>query len=175
MTSVFIQALRSRWLALAIHGLLWLLLYLVIRDLGGRAQVFQDTVPYSSPARTPVPVSRAAQLFASTNWPTAVVSSNLPGAFFTRHFVPPPKPPPPAPTTRKVDVTYLGYMDTADQVRHALVRVADALVITRLGESIATNNLVAEATMQALTLTNLAGQTNLLPLSVKKEIEVPIK
>jgi hypothetical protein len=66
-------------------------------------------------------------------------------------------------------------MDTADQQRHAMVKVADALVITSIGDSIATNNFVAGATMQALTLTNLVGQTNLLPLSVKKEIEVPIK
>lgn len=175
MTSVFLQALRSRWLALTVHSVLWLLLYLVLKSLGGRIQGFQEAVPYSTPPKTPVPVSRAAQLFAPTNWPAAVVVSNLPGAFSTRYFVPPPKPPPPPPTTKKVAVTYLGYMDTADQQRHALVRVAEALVITSIGDSIATNNFVAGATMQALTLTNLAGQTNLLPLSVKKEIEVPIK
>ena len=44
-----------------------------------------------------------------------------------------------------------------------------------IGARIATNLLIAEATMQAMTLTNLAAQTNILPLNVKKELEVPIQ
>jgi len=56
-----------------------------------------------------------------------------------------------------------------------MLRVANDFVITGIGTAIATNNYVFEAAMQALTLTNLDGQTNLLPLNVKKEIEVPLK
>jgi hypothetical protein len=43
------------------------------------------------------------------------------------------------------------------------------------GTAIASNVFVGDAGFNILTLTNLSAQTNLLPLNVKKEIEVPIK
>ena len=52
--------------------------------------------------------------------------------------------------------------------------LADAFVVKPIGANISTNWFVGESTFQVLTLTNLAGQTTLLPLNAKKEIEVPI-
>jgi hypothetical protein len=93
--------------------------------------------------------------------------------FFTRHFTPPPTPPPPAPTTRKVEITYSGFYE-AGEARHVIVKLANAFVDGTLGARVTTNWFFSDATYQALTLTNIAGQTNVLPLNTKKEIEVPI-
>jgi hypothetical protein len=48
-------------------------------------------------------------------------------------------------------------------------------MVAPIGARIATNLFIADATMQALTLTNLAVQTNILPLNVKQELVVPIQ
>ena len=55
-----------------------------------------------------------------------------------------------------------------------IVKLADAFVVKPVGVRVSTNWFLGDATMQALTLTNLAAQTNLLPLNTTKEIEVPI-
>jgi hypothetical protein len=53
--------------------------------------------------------------------------------------------------------------------------VGDLFVVAVIGAPITTNLFVADASLQSLLLTNHVAQTNLLPLNVKKEIEVPIK
>ena len=58
--------------------------------------------------------------------------------------------------------------------KHIIVKLADAFLDTLVGAKITANLFAAEATMQSLTLTNPAAQTNLLLLNTKKEIEVPI-
>ena len=55
-----------------------------------------------------------------------------------------------------------------------MVKLADVLVDKPLGARVSTNWFFADVTVQALTLTNVAGQTTLLPLNTKKEIEVPV-
>jgi len=52
--------------------------------------------------------------------------------------------------------------------------LADVVLPKPLGAHVSTNWFVADASFQALTLTNSTGQTTVLPLNVKKEIEVPI-
>jgi hypothetical protein len=44
-----------------------------------------------------------------------------------------------------------------------------------LGGVVETNVFLAEVSFTNATLTNLTAQTNLLPLNIKKEIEVPIR
>ena len=101
--------------------------------------------------------------------------TNALNPFFTRYFVPAPTPAPPPPTARKIDVVYQGFYQTADGPKHVIVKVAETLVIATVGAPIATNIFIAGATMQTLTLTNLAAQTNLLLLNIKKELEIPIR
>ena len=58
---------------------------------------------------------------------------------------------------------------------HAVVKVADAFVDVAVGAPVAADTFVAQVSVESMTLTNLAAQTNLLRLNAKKEIEVPIK
>jgi hypothetical protein len=53
--------------------------------------------------------------------------------------------------------------------------VGDLFVAAVAGAPITTNLFVADASMQNLLLTNLNGQTNLILLNSKQQIEVPIK
>ena len=56
-----------------------------------------------------------------------------------------------------------------------IVKVGDLFVAAVAGAPITTNLFVMEASMQNLMLTNFIGQTNLILLNAKQEIEVPIK
>jgi len=169
------QSLRSRWFVAAVHAGFWLLLYLAATSFGGKAPEFREAEAASTPAQSPAPVAKLEQLFAPGVWPKAVADTNTLNPFFTRHFIPPPTPAPPPPTTRKIEVTYQGFYQTGDGPKHALLKLGEALSFAPIGARVATNLFVAAATMQALTLTNLAGQTNVLLLNTKKEIEVPIQ
>lgn len=171
MTPWLMQMLRSRGLAVCVHAGLWLLLYLAAVSYGGKAPAFRDSEAFSSPAQSPVPVSKLERLFAADAWPRDLVGTNLANPFFTRHFIPAPTP---APTTRKVEITYLGFYQTDGAAKQVVVKLADAFVVKPIGANVTTNWLLAEATLQALSLTNRTGQSTLLPLDTKKEIEVPI-
>ncbi len=167
------QTLRSRWFVVGVHAALWLLLGLALAHLGGSAPTFRDSPSGPLATQSPVPVNSVATVF---NQPCRAPSyTNLLNPFYTRYFIPAPTPAPPPPTTRKIEVTYQGFYENGDNVKFAVVKLADAFVTARVGLPLATNHFVAEATMQSLLLTNPAAQTNLLPINVKKEIEVPIK
>ena len=93
--------------------------------------------------------------------------------FFTTHFVPAPSPAPPPPTTRKVEVTYQGFYQAGDTLKHMIVKVGDLFVAAVAGAPITTNLFMADASMQSLLLTNLDGQTNLILLNTKKRNRGP--
>jgi hypothetical protein len=172
MPSTLIQALRSRWFAWGVHVWLWAMLYLVLTNAGGHTPAFHDGPTGIFPAQNLAPMARLDGLFVTARWPKPYSGTNSPNPFFTRYFVPVPAP---APTTRKIEVTYQGFYETGDGPKNVVVKVGEAFVIARIGETVATNLFVAQASMQSLTLTNPAAQTNLLPLNAKKEIEVPVK
>jgi hypothetical protein len=56
-----------------------------------------------------------------------------------------------------------------------MYKLGDVLQVAPLGAELATSFFIADANIQALTLTNLAAQTNILPLNTKKPLVVPIK
>ena len=167
--------MRSRWFAIGMHVGLWCVLYLAVTHLGGKTPDYRiaETSTVASPG--PVPVASMESLFASTQWPNPQGGTNSLNPFTTSYFVPVPSPTPPAPTTRKIEVTYQGFYQAGDDMKHAVVKVADSFVVASIGASIATNLFVADASLQNLILTNLSAQTNLLLLNAKKEIEIPIK
>lgn len=176
MQALIIQILRSRWFAVSVHAALWLLLYLVIKNAGGKAPDFHEAPAASLFPQNLAPVNKLEPLLSPGQWPKASPGTNDLNPFFTRHFVPPPTPaPPPPPTTRKVEVTYQGFFQTADSPKNAVLKVATNFVIARIGALVETNLYVANASMQDVTLTNTTGQTNVVPLNTKKEIEVPVK
>lgn len=174
MPSAFTQTVRSRWFALVIHLGLWLLLYLTLVNLRGTAPPYRNVNSGLSP-QVPVPAGKLSGLFLGDPLPPPGTNTSA-NPFFTEHFVPPPTPaPPPPPTSRKVEVTYQGFFESTENVRHAVMVVGKDLVIAKTGALVETNVFVSQAGLQVLTLTNLAAQTNLLPLNVKTVIEVPIK
>ena len=161
---------------MCLHGSLWLLLGLVVAGTGGKTPNWHASESLVTPVQTPVPVGKLENLFASDQWPRPNADTNLPSLFFTRYFVPPPSPaPPPPPTTRKIEITYQGYYESAGGPRETIIKVADSFVVAQIGTAIANQLFVADATMQSLTLTNLQAQTNVLSVNAKREIEVPIK
>ena len=168
--------LRSRSFSAALHAGLWVLLLLAVIGIGGgRALLFREAETDPATVNTPVPVARLEKLFAPANWPKQVVDAGSSNQFATSHFMPTAPPPPPPPTTRKVELTYQGYYRTADGPQHALLRLGDALIGIPVGGRVTTNLYVIEATVQTVTLTNSAAQTNVLKLNTKQEVEVPLK
>ncbi len=167
------RILRSRWFVICLHASLWLLVYLALTNLGGRAPGFPDAEAVTTPPQSLVPVAGLERLCSPKSWPKSLVETNRLDPFFTPYFVPPAPPPPP--TTRKIEVTYQGFYQTGDDLKHAIFKLGEAYLVAPIGARIVTNLFIAEATMQTLTLTNLSAQTNILPLNAKKEIVVPIQ
>lgn len=169
---MLIQTLRSRWFAGLIHIGLWFLVVLALAGLGGRGPKFAETTTPSPSPRSPIPIERIQTLFDAGIALRSLNATNLVSPFFTRHFMPPVLPPP---TTRKVELTYRGFYQASDGPMNAMLSVGDALVVGPPGYKAVANLFIADITWQALTLTNPAAQTNLLKLSTKKEVEVPIQ
>ena len=166
------QTLRSRWFATFVHVGLWTLLAVALIRLGSASSQYLETTSHTSPAQNPVPVARLEHLFDALSGSKPAPAPGRPSAFATTHFVPPAPPPP---TTRKVEITYLGFYQTGDDPRRVFVKTDEALLVSTIGGQIATNLFVAEVALQTLTLTNSAAQTNVLTLNVKKVVEVPIR
>lgn len=166
------QTLKSRWLTTLVHVGLWTLLVLALVKLGGRSLPYLETVSHTSPPQNPVPVARLERVFDTLPDAKPLNAPDASSAFATTYFVPPPPPPP---TTRKVEITYLGYYQTGNDGRRAFLKMDEALLVSSIGDQIATNLFVSEAALQRLTLTNSAGQTNVLTLNAKKVVEVPIR
>lgn len=169
-----IHTLRSRWLIVGFHAALWLLICLAAANLGGKAPPFYEAESFSTPPQPLPPVAKLAPLLAAGVWPKSVMDTNTLSPFFTKHFIPPIAPAPPVPTTRKIELTYQGFYQTVDGPKQTIVKLADSFIITSPGLKVTANLFISDATMQALTLTNLDRQTNILLLNTKKEIEVPI-
>ncbi len=169
------ELLKSRWLAGSIHAALWLLVYWAVIGLGGKDPDFHETDSLSSTPICPAPVARAEQLLLVETWKPPTSDTNSLSPFLTTYFIPIPAPPPPAATTRTLELTYQGFYETANGPRRAIVKLGEGFLICPVGTKVVSNLFAAEVTMQTLTLTNTAAQTNLLPVNTKKEVEVPIR
>ena len=172
MTPAITKLLRSRWFAGCVHASLWLLLYLAITNLGGKSFDYAEVDSSATLAHNPVPVAALERLFGPDVWPKALGATNAFNPFFTTHFLPPLAVPA---TSRIIELTYQGFYQTSDGPKHVIYKLGDAFIAAPVGAKVATGLFVAEATMQALTLTNTAAQTNIVLLNVKKEIVVPIQ
>jgi hypothetical protein len=72
-------------------------------------------------------------------------------------------------------MTYQGFYQSDGGLKQTLVKVGESFIVTPMGGKLLSNLFVAEATMQALILTNPIPRTNVLPLNAKREIEVPLQ
>jgi hypothetical protein len=169
------KSLRSRWFVVAVHLGLWLLLYLTLTNVGGKAPDLHEADDASGQAQSPVPVARMDALFSPPNPFANLVKTNLLNPFYTRHFIPSQPPTPPPPTTKKIELTYQGFYETEGSKKQTIVKLAETFLITSIGSKVTANLYAAKADMQALTLTNSSAVTNILPLNIKKELEVPIQ
>jgi hypothetical protein len=167
------NAIRNRWFAAGVHAALWLLLYLAVLHLGGRVPEVREVAAGAAASQALAPVAALERLYSEGGWPKSLLGTNITDPFFTHYFVPPAPPPPP--TTRKLLLTYHGYYQAGDGPKTTMLELDGAFHHAPLGTRIATNLFLAEATMQALTLTNSAGQTNIVPLNAKSELVVPIQ
>ncbi len=167
------QRLRSRSFVYLLHAALWLLVVLTLTGLGGRTSQFSEVRARSAVPQTVVPMARFGKLFAKAAWATLPVAANALDPFFTRHFNPihPPSPPP---TTRDIDLTYLGYLQAENGPKKTLVKLGDTLLEAPVGANLTANLFAVDAEIDSLTLTNTSGQTNLLRLNAKTTLKVPI-
>ncbi len=150
-----VQILRSRWFAACVHAGLWLLLCLALTNLGGKAPAFRERESFSTPPQSPAPVAEARLLIlAGMSGPNRSPAPTPSILLSHVTSLPLPTPPPPPPTTRKIELTYLGFYQTGEGPKHAVVKLGDAFLVSPVGARVASNLFVAQATMQALTLTN---------------------
>ena len=175
MKSRVTQVLESRPLVLLVHAAIWLLLYLAVAGIRGTSPDFRESEPRLGPVPALLPATAFAGLFAGKYVPPPVAGTNVPNAFYTLHFMPKLLPPAPPPTTRKIELTYAGFYEASDGVRRVMVRLGDAFLTAPVGARLTANLYAASAAIQTLVLTNPAAQTNVLPLNLKKELEVPIQ
>jgi len=175
MKQVLVHALRSRWFIGGFNVALWLLIYLSASNLGGKAPPYSESESSGAPSQPLPPVGKLAPLLGTGIWPKSVMDTNAISPFFTRHFIPPPAPTPPPPTTKKIELTYQGFYQTAEGPKQTIIKMGDSFLINSPGSKVTANLFIAEATMQSLTLTNTSQQTNILNLNTKKEIEVPLQ
>jgi hypothetical protein len=168
------QALRSRSFVILIHGALWLLFFLALVRLGANSTGLSEIQSPSASPRSLLPAARLKRLFVGNPWPIISTNTNSLNLFFTWHFNP-SQPPSSPPTTRDIQLTYLGFYQTADGPKRAMVKLGDAILASQVGSNLTANLFAADASILSLTLTNPAGQTNLLPLNAKTQMKVPIK
>jgi hypothetical protein len=175
MKQLLIHILRSRWLIVGVNVGLWLLICLAAMNLGGKAPPYNEAEASSTPLQPMPPVGKLAPLLGPGVWPNRILNTNSLSPFFTRHFIPPPAPAAPAPTTRKIELTFQGFFETDNGPKQTIVKLGDAYIVGMPGSKLTANLFISDVSMQVLTLTNLASQTNILLLNTKKEMEVPLQ
>jgi hypothetical protein len=162
---------RDRWIALLLLIGLAALLVSAARHLGVGIPEFPASPARRATAALPLPVARVKDLFSVARVPRFDAETNLVTPFYTLHFQPPPSKPP---TTRKVDLTYLGHIKTAAGEKRAYVRVGETLFIGPVTSNVVADLAVAEISLRTLVLTNRAAQTNVLEFKTLKQVEVPV-
>ena len=160
---------RDRWTAALLLAGLLVLLTLVLRDYGVGLPQFPTSGHRSETTLIPVSENQFDGLIASSSVPT-LHRTNLSNPFFTAHFQPPK---PPAPTTRKVNMIYQGFVQSTDGDKQAFVRVDDTNLTAALGRPIVADLAVSDINVQSLTLTNSASRTNVLEFNKSTSVEVP--
>jgi hypothetical protein len=162
---------RDYWIAVALLAGLLGLVGLVLRDYGVGLPEFPTYPGRSSPILPPLAANEFERLFPAQPMAEWRQNPELTSPFYTTHFQPPkPKPP----TTRKVNMTYLGLLESADGQRLAFLQVDKETRKAGLGASIIADLAVAGMDLRSLSLTNSASETNLLLFNVAKAVEVPI-
>jgi hypothetical protein len=91
--------------------------------------------------------------------------------FHTTYFQPPPAKPV---TTRKVELTYRGFYETAQGQKRAFVRVDDQVLVASVGAKLLGDLVVTDIALRTLVLTNGQAQSNRLEFNAGKLMEIPV-
>jgi hypothetical protein len=162
---------RDYWVAVAMLAVLLALVGLVLRDYGVGLPEFPAPSAQPTPILPPLHATEFERLFPGELERELRQDPDRPSPFFTAHFQPPkPKPP----TTRKVNMTYLGLLESSEGRRQAFLRIDNETRNAGVGESIIADLGVADMDLRSLSLTNSAAETNVLQFNVSKAVEVPI-
>jgi hypothetical protein len=167
---------KSLWLLAAAALAAVLTCALVARDLGGRLPALPEFRPTPATDQAAWHQADFSGLFSETTFAKLRPPAGTNNPFYTAYFVPPPQPPPPKPPppklTRKVALTYQGFVQLSDGERRAYVLVGTNLHVVPPGAKLLADLVVQEVTFDALTLRG-AAQEAVVPFRQSKELEVP--
>lgn len=164
---------KNLLLAATVLGGSLLLLILVVQDFGGGF----PQLPRLAPARAPNPPSLVdgafLDLFSRGTLARMRAGTNTTNPFYTTYFQPPPPPPPR--TTRKIELTYQGFLETTGGDKRAYLLVGTNLVVKPVGGAVIAGLTVADIALKGLTLKHNGTQEIVLSFSAKKEVEIPVE
>src|SRR5688572_29247776 len=163
---------QERLLAVLLLSGLTALLVFAALSLGGSMPELPPPKRGAGAAQRLVPVGGVDALFAASTIAQLAPPAKMLSPFYTTYYQPPR---PQAPTTRKVELTYQGFVETAAGERRAFIRTGDTLFVGPVGSKVLADLVVAEITTRTLTLTNSAATTNVLEFNARKELEVPVQ
>lgn len=160
---------RSIWVSLAVLGALALIAFLTLTRLGGRVPALKPLGSTTNGYATDWSILRnAAPWFEPAPMTRLTAQTNLPNPFFTTHFQPPPPP-----STKPVELTYLGFVASEGRPRRALVQVDKTNHLFTPGAMVIAGHAVKDIARRTLILTNAAAVTNVLEFRIKKVLEIP--
>jgi hypothetical protein len=147
----------------------------VLRDLSSGTSLLPGRGSAVELADPPLELTEATALFETDVVASQTLPAGSPGGFHTTHFAPPPKPPRQEPTTQKVDLTYLGFLQAGDGPRTAIVQTGSKQWTGGIGSNLVANVFVAAIDQRMLVVTNTEGQTNHLQFRSKTALDVPLQ
>ncbi len=159
---------RSLWISAGVLSGLLVLLVLTVYRVGGNVPALRPLGGTNRLGPAALPVDAANEWFQPAQLTRLIGQTNFPNPFYTAHFAPPPPP-----STKPVELTYLGFMDSDNRPRRALVQVNNATQLLTNGSRLVADHVVKDIARRTLTLTNGASITNVLEFRIKKVIEVP--
>lgn len=149
------------------------LLFLVVREFGTNLPG-TPSAPTNGVATVRLPTRGFEGIFDPGRFPSLALHSNESGNFYTSHFQPPAAPKPKPPTTRRVDLTYLGFLEAGGGPRRAVVDLAGQQTLVPAGSNLIANLAVGGIELRTLTLTNPEAVSHILQFNVKTNLEVPL-
>jgi hypothetical protein len=162
---------RSLWLSLLVVAGLALLLLAAATRLGGRMPGLTPLREQPRTIQRALPDAQVAQWFSLPLLTRLAPATNSVNPFYTLYFE--PKPPPPPPPTKKVELLFQGWYQASSGERLAYVKLGEALLTLTNGAKVVADHAIKDIGLRTLTLTNAAGQTNVLEFNVKKALDVP--
>jgi len=161
---------KNLWLSLSLAVGVLVLVIAALVDLGGSMPVLAALRSRPKAPLRGLP-DGVSEWFSPARVAGSLNVTNGGNAFYTLRFQVPPPPPPPA--TKKVELLYQGFLEASTGLRRAYVKVADAPLLLPTGARVVADHAIQSMTFRTLTLTNAAGQTNVLEFNVKKQLDVP--